>query len=112
MPGRLLPISPDQIGECLVAYLNDHIEAIKPACDLDVSWAYIRAVVDDVCVISATREPNEIRIRYRIDYTAFCACKNLNASDSFVNQLTCQIRDGNIVLHEFAPQERSTFEEF
>jgi hypothetical protein len=112
MTVRLLPISPDHIGESLVAYLNERIEEIKPACDLDVSWAYIRAVIDDVRVISASREPNEIRIRYQIDYTAFCACKNLNARDSFTNQLTCQIRDGNIVLNKFVPQERSTFEEF
>lgn len=100
------------MGDTLIAYLNEHIDDIKPACDLDVSWAYIRAIIDDVRVISAVRESNELRIRYRLDYTAFCACKNLDASDSFTHQLTCQIRDGNIVLNKFVPQEHSTFEEF
>ena len=76
------------------------------------SWAYIRAVIDDVRVISATREIDEIRIEYRYDYTAYCACKNLNASDSHTDQLSCKIREGNIVLPEFVQQERSTFEEF
>lgn len=112
MPQRLLPLSPELTGDDLVAYLNGHIEDVKYACDLDVSWAYIRAVIDDVRVISATREADQLRIGYRLDYTAFCACKNLNASDSFTNQLTCGIRNGNLVLPEFVPQERSTFEEF
>lgn len=112
MSERLLPLSPELSGDDLVAYLNEHIETVKHACDLDVSWAYIRVVIDDVRVISAVRETNELRIGYRLDYTAFCACKNLDASDSFTNQLTCRIHNGNIVLPEFVPQERSTVEEF
>lgn len=112
MTERLLALPAELDDAELAAYLNAHIEDIKPACDLDVSWAYIRAVIDEVRVIDVTREPNALRIRYQIDYTAFCACKNLNASDSFTNQLTCQIRDGNLILNKFIPQERSTFEEF
>lgn len=112
MSERLLPLSPELIGDDLVVYLNEHIEDVKYACDLDVSWAYIRAVIDDVCVISASREADRLRIGYRVDYTAFCACKNLRASDSFINQVTCEVRHGNIVLPEFVPQERTIVEEF
>lgn len=112
MSERLLPLSPELIGDALVAYLNEHIEDVKYACDLDVSWAYIRAVIDDVRVVSASREVDELRIGYRLDYTAFCACKNLDASDSFTNEMTCRMRHGNLVLPRFVPQERSTFEEF
>jgi len=112
MSERLLPLSPELNGDTLVAYLNKHIDDVKHACDLDVSWAYIRAVIDDVRVISATRELGEIRIEYRYDYTAHCACKNLDASDFYTDQLSCKILEGNIVLPKFVPQERSTFEEF
>lgn len=112
MAERLLPLSTELTGDTLVTYLNEHIEVVKHACDFDVSWAYIRAVIDDVRVISVIRRPNEIQIEYRYDYTAHCACKNLDARDSYTDHLTCKIRDNQLVLTEFVPLERTTFEEF
>ncbi|MBL8490715.1 MAG: hypothetical protein JNM82_08055 [Rhodocyclaceae bacterium] len=108
----LLPLPPTVEGAELVAYLNDHMDAIRPALDLDVSWAYIRAVVDDVRVIAAERGGRTLRITYEYDYSAHCACKNLDATDTQTDHLTCDLCEGSLVLREFVPAERSTADEF
>jgi hypothetical protein len=41
MSERLLPLSPELNGDTIVAYQNKHIDDVKHACDLDVSWATI-----------------------------------------------------------------------
>lgn len=108
----LLPMPPAAEGADLVAYLNGHMASIRPALDLDVSWAYIRAVVDEVRVIAAERGERTVRITYEYDYSAHCACKNLDATDTQTDHLTCELRDGSLVLPHFVPVERSTVDEF
>ncbi len=108
----LLPFPDDLKGDGLVAYLNEHIDKLRQALDLDVSWAYIRAVIDDVRVTAASRNGLAVRIAYEYDYSAHCSCKNLDARDTFAGNVTCEVRNGNIVLPEFEPPERSTLDEF
>jgi hypothetical protein len=106
-----LPMPTDSSSEGLLAYLNQHLDKIRPAFDLNVSWAYIRAVIDEVRVTRATPSGDFLQIQYEYDYSAHCSCKNLDARDTYADSLQCEIRDGHIVLKEFVPMERTTADE-
>jgi hypothetical protein len=107
----LLLLPSDSSREGLLDYLNQHLDKIRPAFDLDVSWAYIRAVIDEVRVTRAIPSGNSLRIHYEYDYSAHCSCKNLDARDTYADSLQCEIRDGHIVLKKFVPMERTTADE-
>jgi hypothetical protein len=107
-----LQLPADLHGDGLVAYLNEHINHVRRSLDLDLSWAYIRATVDRVRIIAACLQGGGLRIDYEYDYSAYCACKNLDARDTFTGRATCAVKDGNIVLAEFVPPDRSTLDEF
>lgn len=107
-----LPLPAGMSGDHLVAYLNEHIEAVRRAFDLDLSWAYARATLDAVRVTGATRCEGKLRIEYEYDYSAYCACKDLDARDTLSDSTTCAVRDGSLVLVEYSPPVRSTLDEF
>lgn len=107
-----LPLPAGMTGDRLVAYLNEHIDAVRRTFNLDLSWAYARATLDAVRITGATRRDGELRIEYEYDYSAYCACKDLDARDTLVDRTSCAIRNGNIVLTEFTPPVRSTLDEF
>lgn len=107
-----LPLPADLGDDDLVAYLNRHVDTLRRAFDLDVSWAYIRATVEAVRVVGASPSGGGLRIRYEYDYSAYCACKDLSASDTQTDSVVCEVRDGTLVVAEFVPPERSTLDEF
>jgi hypothetical protein len=107
-----LPLPAHMNGDALVAYLNAHIDKLRDSFAIDLSWAYARAVVDAVRVTGASRGDGELRIEYEYDYSAYCACKDLDARDTLSDSLTCRLRNGLIVLAEFDAPVRSTLDEF
>jgi len=107
-----LPMPAGMTDDRLVAYLNEHIDDVRHTFNLDLSWAYARATVDAVRITGATRHDGELRIEYEYDYSAYCACKDLDARDTLADSTTCPVTNGSIVLSEFTPPVRSTLDEF
>ena len=106
-----LPLPAHIDGDALVAYLNAHIDKLRRAFAIDLSWAYARATVEAVRVVGANRGDRELRIDYEYDYAAYCACKDLDARDTLGDSLTCVVADGQAILAEFTAPERSTVDE-
>lgn len=107
-----LPLPAGMTGDRLVAYLNEHIDDVRRAFNLDLSWAYARATLDAVRVTGATRHDGKLRIEYEYDYSAYCACKDLDARDTLADSTTCPVMDGIVILSEFTMPTRSTVDEF
>lgn len=56
-------------------------------------------------------QQNDLGIDYEYDYSASCACKDLDARDTFGDRVNCAVEDGQLILAEFVAPQRSTVDE-
>ncbi len=96
-------------------WMNDNIDLLKPAMDLDASTYDERAILyDGPKILNVEVTDNNVLIYYIFYWDAYYGCKDQNRSG--ISEETCieAELEGNVLFfEEFIPLDmRSTYEEF
>ena len=94
-------------------FLREKIEDLYPAMDLEVQDLDDRATLDNVEIEAVTIDGGQVTVDYRVDYSAYYGCRDLNYGDDDDRSIEGRRTGDRIEFDEFvAPERRSTHDEF
>ena len=99
-----LPFEYDE--ESLKDHLNEHIEDLYPALDLDVRERDMRAELLEVVVASVEIDGDTITVYYEVEYDAYYGCKDMDGGDTYEEVMTGKVVNGHIVFPRHISPER------
>ena len=92
-------------------YLSEKIEDLWPAFNLELNDD--RASVDEVVIDEVEIFDDTLIVHYRVDFSAYYGCRDMNYSDYDVRYIEVRRKDRVLEFDRFVPPEpRTTFEEF
>lgn len=92
-------------GESLKDLLNEHIEDMYPALDLDVTVRDMRANFLEAEVTWVDIDGNEVDVQYEVTYDAYYGCKDIDSGGTYEEALTGTIANGYVSFDRFISPE-------
>ena len=99
-----LPFEYDQ--ESLADHLNEHIDDLYQALDLDVEERDMRAQLLEVAITSVEIDGDTVTVYYEVDYDAYYGCKDLDSGGTYEEEMTGKVDNGHIIFPRHISTER------
>ncbi len=74
-------------GAALLAWLNEHVQLLYPAMDLEVTEYDELAQVDQVVIVSCHMAANALTIQYEVFLSAFYGCSDIHYKHQVIRTL-------------------------
>jgi hypothetical protein len=92
--------------ESLADHLNERIEELYPALDLDVEERDMRATLLEVTITSVEIDGSTVTVYYEVEYDAYYGCKDLDSGGSYEEEMTGEMGNGYISFSRHISPER------
>lgn len=105
-----IPLEYDE--NSLTDHLNENIEDLYPALDLDVEERDMRANFIEATITSVDIDGDKIIVYYEVDYDAHYGCKDIDGGGTYEDEIVGKIEGGHIIFpRHISPEHLSPDEE-